>query len=119
MMNLFTERNRTGKLQIILLACCLGVLMCGRGMGAAALPPEIEDPECLGVNKQPAHATLMPYANLKEALKARRDESSFARSLNGRWKFNWVKEPSLRPVDFYKTDFDASKWKEIAVPSCW
>lgn len=35
------------------------------------------------------------------------------------WKFNWVTEPSLRPVDFYKTDFDASAWKEIEVPSCW
>lgn len=85
----------------------------------AALPPELEDPGCLGVNKEPAHATLMPYANLDEALAARRHASSFARSLNGTWKFHYVPHPDQRPVDFYKTDFDASGWAEIPVPSCW
>ena len=82
-------------------------------------PPEIEDTECLGINKEPAHATLMPYGSLKQALAADRHASSFCRSLNGDWKFNWVPEPSQRPVDFYKPDFDASDWKDIAVPSCW
>jgi beta-galactosidase len=85
----------------------------------ALLPPEIEDTECLGLNKEPAHATLMPYASLKEALAANRRASSFSRSLNGNWKFNWVPEPGLRPVDFYKPDYDISGWKEIPVPSCW
>jgi beta-galactosidase len=85
----------------------------------APLPPEIEDPECLGINKEPAHATLMPYANLKEALAANRRASSQCLSLNGPWKFNWVAHPAQRPVDFYKVDFDASGWKEIPVPSCW
>jgi len=33
----------------------------------AFIPKEIEDPECLGINKEPAHATLMPYGSLKEA----------------------------------------------------
>ena len=28
---------------------------------AASIPPEIEDPQCLGINKEPWHATLMPY----------------------------------------------------------
>ena len=45
--------------------------------------------------------------------------SSFVQSLNGTWKFNWVKSPDLRPVDFYKPDFDVSAWKEIPVPSNW
>ncbi len=85
----------------------------------APLPPEIEDEQALGINKQPWHATLMPYANMDEALKANRYESSFARSLNGQWKFNWVGRPELRPADFYKIDFDDSAWKTIAVPSNW
>ena len=49
----------------------------------AKIPSEIEDPTCLGINKEPYHATLMPYANLKEALQANRHASSFCRSLNG------------------------------------
>ncbi|MBC7567319.1 MAG: DUF4981 domain-containing protein, partial [Pedobacter sp.] len=83
----------------------------------ASLPLEIEDPENIGINKEAAHATLMPYANLKEALKANRHASSFSRSLNGMWKFNWVDWPQKRPVHFYKTDYDVSKWKDIKVPS--
>ena len=86
---------------------------------AASLPPEIEDPQCLGVNKQPWHATLMPYANMQEALAAKRHASSFCRSLNGPWKFHWVKRPELRPVEFYRPDFDVSGWKDIPVPSNW
>ncbi len=35
------------------------------------------------------------------------------------WKFNWVKTPVDRPVDFYRTDYDVSRWKEIKVPSNW
>jgi beta-galactosidase len=26
-------------------------------LGGAPVPPEIEDPECIGINKEPAHAT--------------------------------------------------------------
>lgn len=85
----------------------------------AFLPKEIEDPECIGINKEPAHATLMPYGSLKEALVAKREQSAFYKSMNGQWKFNYVDWPQKRPVNFYQTDYDVSTWKEIAVPSNW
>jgi beta-galactosidase len=85
----------------------------------APIPVELDDPTCLGINKEPYHATLMPYANLQEALVANRHASSLCQSLNGNWKFHWVATPENRPVDFYKTDFDASNWVEIPVPSNW
>jgi beta-galactosidase len=85
----------------------------------AGVPPEIENPECLGIHKEPAHATLMPYGNLGEALKANRRASSFAMSLNGLWKFKWVDWPQKRPVDFYKPEYNVSGWKDIKVPSNW
>jgi beta-galactosidase len=85
----------------------------------APIPPEIENPELLGINKEPYHATLMPYANLQEALIAKRHSSSLCLSLNGSWKFNWVPSPEKRPVDFYKPGYDVSSWKEIPVPSNW
>ena len=37
----------------------------------------------------------------------------------GTWKFSWVKSPDLRPIDFYKPEFDVSSWKVIPVPSNW
>ncbi|MBE9583232.1 DUF4981 domain-containing protein [Mucilaginibacter sp. JRF] len=85
----------------------------------AAIPREIEDPELLGINKEAAHATLMPYASLKEALTANRRASTFSRSLNGTWKFNWVPTPQQRPADFYKPTYNVSSWKTIPVPSNW
>jgi beta-galactosidase len=85
----------------------------------AFVPKEIEDPECIGINKELNHATLMPYGSLKEALTANRHASSFSRSLNGVWKFNWVDWPQKRPVNFYETSYDVSKWKDIKVPSNW
>lgn len=85
----------------------------------APVPKEIEDPECLGIHKEAAHSTLMPYADLKEALRANRYASSLARSLNGKWKFNYVPWPQQRPVDFYKTTYTVDKWADIDVPSCW
>jgi len=88
-------------------------------LGGALVPPEIENPEITGINKEAYHASLMPYANLVEALAANRHASSYCRSLNGMWKFNWVSWPQMRPVDFYKPSFDVTSWKEIQVPSNW
>ena len=48
----------------------LPAVMTAAAATPAPVPPEIENPQCLGVNKEPAHATLMPYADLKEALAA-------------------------------------------------
>ncbi len=85
----------------------------------APLPAEIEDPQILGENKQPWHATLMHYTSQTEALVADRRASSWAQSLNGDWKFNYVPRPEMRPVNFYETGFDDSAWKTIPVPSNW
>ncbi|MBQ0006415.1 MAG: DUF4981 domain-containing protein, partial [Alistipes sp.] len=86
-----------------------------------------ENEKIIGRNKLPGHVTMVPYPDVA-SLKA--DTAYFHRpwempespdylSLNGNWKFNWVKEPSLRPVDFYKNGYDVSAWAEIPVPSCW
>jgi beta-galactosidase len=100
---------------IVLLIVCSN-----NGFSADAfIPSEINNPELLGINKEPYHATLMPYANLQEALAAKRQASSLCIRMNGQWKFNWVPTPEERPVDFYKPTFDVSGWKDISVPSNW
>ncbi|MEW6201750.1 MAG: sugar-binding domain-containing protein, partial [bacterium] len=81
--------------------------------------PDWENPRVIGRNKEPAHATLTPYPDMKSALNADSTPSHYIMSLNGNWKFNWVKTPSERPVEFYKTEYDVSGWKEIPVPSNW
>ncbi len=78
-------------------------------------------------NKEYTHATYIPYPS-KEELMADVDffnrpwhtpKSSYFLSLNGKWRFSWVKEPKYRPMDFYKESFDVSGWDEIDVPSNW
>jgi beta-galactosidase len=78
-----------------------------------------ENPEVVGRNKEPGHCTLMPYPDVETALACEREASPFFQSLNGPWKFNCVHKPDDRPKDFYKPDFDVSKWAQIPVPSNW
>ncbi|MGL1886792.1 MAG: DUF4981 domain-containing protein [Reichenbachiella sp.] len=40
-------------------------------------------------------------------------------TLDGSWKFSWVEKPADRPKDFFKKDYDVSKWDEISVPGSW
>ncbi|MHA1309472.1 MAG: glycoside hydrolase family 2 TIM barrel-domain containing protein [Candidatus Helarchaeota archaeon] len=69
-------------------------------------------------NKEPYHNTLIPYKD-DEIVLRNKTESEFYIKLSGIWKFNWVKKPADRPVNFYKNDYDVSNWNEIKVPSNW
>ncbi|MBQ5937619.1 MAG: DUF4981 domain-containing protein [Bacteroidaceae bacterium] len=84
-----------------------------------------ENEAIISINKEPGRATMLLYSSEKEM---KSDEayakpwlwpnSSLRLMLNGKWQFNWVPKPEDRPIDFYKTNFDASSWKTIPVPSC-
>jgi len=78
-----------------------------------------ENPEMIGRNKEPAHCTLMPYPDRETAIRCDRFQSEYYRSLNGKWKFMWVRKPADRPKDFYKPDYDVGPWDEIQVPINW
>lgn len=80
-------------------------------------PPDWENGRVIEINREPAHATLVPFPDEQSALKAEEKDSPYRISLNGKWKFNCVKKPEDRPTDFFKPDFDVSNWKEIPVPS--
>ena len=87
------------------------------GSMVQAQPRDWENEQVIGINKEPVHASYIPYANAQQALHGEAATSPYYSSLNGNWKFHWVKQPSERPEDFYKTDYDVSQWKEIPVPS--
>ena len=80
---------------------------------------EWQDPTVIGRNKEPAHATLLPYATVEQALVGTREASPFHLSLNGAWRFHHVFKPADRPRDFFRADFDDGAWKTIPVPSNW
>jgi beta-galactosidase len=80
---------------------------------------EWENPKVFGVGKEAPRSTFIPFADAASALKNDKSASPFFRSLNGPWKFLWVTKPADVPAGFFKPGFDASRWKEIAVPSNW
>lgn len=93
------------------LICC--------GLNGEAQSPDWENPLMFDQNKEAPHATLMPFKNENSALTKKRKESVYYKSLNGIWKFNWVRKPADRPKNFHEASYDVSGWKDIPVPSNW
>lgn len=85
-------------------ACTLTALCLTASLASAA---EWEDEKVFEVNREPARASLMPV-----------DDDTIL-SLNGAWKFHFVKRPEQRPADFWKAGYDVSGWDTIEVPLTW
>ncbi len=78
-----------------------------------------ENEKVFGINREEPRVTFMSYDNENDALTKPAEESKFYKTLNGMWKFNWVRKPADRPQDFYKDSYSVKDWKEIVVPSNW
>ncbi len=78
-----------------------------------------ENPAVFQINREPARATFLPFADVQSAVSDNYSQSPWFSSLNGDWKFQWSPTPYQRPKDFYKTNFNITNWKEIKVPSNW
>ena len=78
-----------------------------------------ENPAVNSINRLPARTYAMPLADEAAALTDDLDPATpYVLSLNGDWKFSWCGDPNRRPLDFWKADFDDSRWGTIDVPSC-
>ena len=82
-------------------------------------PRDWENPEVFNINREDPHATLISFPDEQTALEAIKSNSPNYISLDGLWKFNWVKSPDQRPFWFFKDDYDTRDWKDIEVPSNW
>ncbi|QKJ31075.1 DUF4981 domain-containing protein [Mucilaginibacter mali] len=86
---------------------------------AQDLPTELQTPSIVEVNRLPMRASAYAFENRALAEKRAKENSAYFISLNGQWKFNWVKDPRKRPMDFFQTNFDDSKWDNFKVPANW
>ena len=89
------------------------------GAASAAEQTEWHDPQVNAVNRAPMHTSYFAYPDAKEAAAGCMEASSSYMSLNGMWKFNWVKDADMRPLDFYLTGFNDKGWDQIPVPGIW
>jgi beta-galactosidase/beta-glucuronidase len=95
----------------------LGVVLLGI-LGAGPLAArDWEDPAVNRVGTEPPRAVFFPCDSAEQVVSGR--PSPWARSLNGKWKFQWSADFDRRPGDFFKPGFDDSAWAVIPVPGCW
>ncbi len=80
---------------------------------------EWQSPDSVAVNKLQPHAWFFSFRNIDEARKVLPENSSYWKSLDGMWKFHWAPNPDERSKDFFRTDYDVSKWDDIKVPMNW
>lgn len=110
-------------------AAVLGALALAAPSGAALAagprpqaddgPPEWNDFGVFRLGTEPPHTTLMPYADVPQALAADRTRSPYRLDLDGTWKFAYADRPEDRDPDFHRTDTDDRGWDTIPVPSVW
>ncbi|NDV58573.1 glycoside hydrolase family 2 TIM barrel-domain containing protein [Bacteroides sp. 519] len=98
-----------------LLICSLATL----GLMGFAQSNEWKNPEINAVNRAPMHTNYFAYESVDTAQKGVKEKSANYMTLNGIWKFNWVKDSDGRPLDFYRTDFNDRGWDNLAVPALW
>lgn len=68
-----------------------------------------ENEELLHIGRRDAHTDFR-----------RHSKSTYSMSLNGEWKFLYLKAPEYSPEGFEKAVFEEEKsWDTIEVPSCW
>ena len=76
----------------------------------------IENEAVISDNKLESHASFTSFVSEKDALN---NAPEFYQSLDGLWKFNWVRNPADRPTTFMNSTEDVSDWDDIKVPSNW
>lgn len=80
---------------------------------------EWENPQVYERNKEAGHVNFIAYDNVAQARAGNEQKSPYFISLNGTWKFHFVKRPSDRIENFYREDLDDGSWENIKVPSNW
>lgn len=71
------------------------------------------------VNRTQTHSNYFAFENQEAAKNGIKEKSINYLSLNGIWKFNWVKDADMRPLDFWKTTYNDKSWTNMEVPAVW
>ena len=67
-------------------------------------------------NREPRRANFFAFENLEKAQSFDKKKSANYLSMEGMWKFNFVKDHNKRPANFFALKYDDSQWKVFPVP---
>lgn len=97
----------------------LGLAGCALLSANAQTFKEWQDESVNEVNRAPMHARFFAYENVEKAASDIKENSKNFMSMNGDWKFFWVKNADQRPTDFWKVGFNDKGWDNMKVPAVW
>ena len=89
------------------------------GATVDAQQTEWKDPKVNAVNRLPMHTAFFAYESEQAAREGIRENSARYLSLNGLWRFHWVRNSDARPTDFFRSDFNDKGWSTMPVPGLW
>ena len=78
--------------------------------------PVWKDPAVNQVNREARRAHFFAFEDADKAKVNDKTKSGRYLSMEGKWKFNFVKDHNLAPKDFFSLKFDDSKWVDFPVP---
>ena len=96
--------------KLLLILACVGTIT-----AHAQKLPVWQDPSVNQQNREARHAHFFAFENVD---KAKGDKSASSRylSMEGMWKFCFVKDHQNAPKDFYTLKYDDSQWVDFPVP---
>jgi len=74
------------------------------------------DPKVNSENEKPDVADYFAFENLDLAQNGNKSQSSRFMSIEGNWKFNFVRNAYDKPENFFAQGYDDSKWVDFPVP---
>ena len=80
---------------------------------------EWDDPKTTSVNREKAHTVSIPMSDKTEVEMNGMTRSAYYQSLEGTWRFRWVKDPSSVNDADCTGSTDGSDWSDIDVPASW
>ncbi|MBO7539072.1 MAG: DUF4981 domain-containing protein [Prevotella sp.] len=83
---------------------------------AADKTPVWKDPNVNQVNREQRHAHFFAFESEELAKQGDKTKSSRYLSMEGMWKFNFVRNHQDAPKDFFGLKYDDSKWVDFPVP---
>lgn len=100
-------------LSALILSCTLfGTPAIGQDVRTPWLNPEVNH-----INREEMHTDYFAFARNEDTHS--REQSSNYLSLNGQWRFHWVRHFDERPERFYELNYNDKAWGRMPVPGIW
>ena len=81
-----------------------------------AVEPAWKNASVNQVNREARRAAFFAFESADKAKVNDKTQSKRYLSMEGKWKFNFVKDHNLAPKDFFALNYDDSKWVDFPVP---